>query len=293
MLIPKLKATFLVVLLVFPVPLGATTIVLIATPYGMVVGTDSKVFTTNVLGSGSSRVDEGSTKKFVIVQDRIIVASLGHSDIQRGSAHYNFLAWMEKLQTNLPDGVSVDDLTSTVQTESTKVFAEITAVLQRGIIKRHEPTETCGDFVRYVIAGYQGGVPRIKMVQYYVNWDEERLVGPQVILLDPNEQTIGNFRIHYLGIREALTNLLNRDSYAYKQTMVSSPKAFGDLLAHRDVPLNETIALARAFIKVEEKISPDDVGGRIRVVKVLPNGRAYEVVDNLPKAPAGKNQQKH
>jgi hypothetical protein len=293
MLIAKLKATFLVVLLAFPVPLGATTIVLIVTPYGMVIGSDSKMFTTNVLGSDSSRVGEGSTKKFVIVQDRIIVASLGHSDIQRGSAHYNFLTWMEKLQTNLPDGISVDDLTSTIQAESAKVFAEITTALQRGIIKRHEPTETCGDFVRYVIAGYQGGAPRIQIVQYYVNWDEERLIGPQVILLDPDKQTVGNFRIHYLGIREALTNVLNRDSYAYKQTMINSPKAFRDLLAHRNVPLNETIALARAFIAVEEKISPDDVGGRIRLVKVLPNGRADEVIDNLPKTTTRQSQQKH
>jgi hypothetical protein len=277
----------------FSVPLGATTIVLIVTPYGMVIGSDSKMFTTNVLGSDSSRVGEGSTKKFVIVQDRIIVASLGHSDIQRGTAHYNFLTWMEKLRTNLPDGISVDDLTSTIQTESAKVFAEIATVLQRGIIKRHEPTEACGDFVRYVIAGYQGGVPRIQLVQYYINWDEKRLIGPETVLLDPSEQTQGNFRIHYLGIREALTNVLNRDSYAYKQTMIAAPQAFGDLLAQRNVSLDETLALTRAFINVEEKISPDDVGGEIRLVKVLPDGRAHEVIEPNALTKAKSTKQKH
>ena len=283
MLIAKFKATLLIVLLTFPVSLKATTFVFFVTPHGMIIGSDSKMFTTQVLGSTSSRTAERSTRKFVIVQDRIVVASIGHADIKGGSAHYNFLTWMQELQAKLPAGISVDDLALTIQTESAKVFAEITTVLQRDIIKCYEPTETCGSFVQYVIAGYQGGAPRIQMVQYYVNWDEKRLIGPEPILLDPNEQTIGNFHIHYLGIREALTNLLNRSSYAYKQTMASSPVAFGDLVAHRDISLDATIGLVRSLIEVEEKINPDDVGGRINVVKVLPNGRAREVIDKLPK----------
>lgn len=294
MLITKLKATIFILISWCPSPVIATTVVVTATEHGMIVASDSKSFTIKVIRSDTSRTGEALTKKFVIVQDRIVVASTGHADIERGSAHYNFLAWMDRLQTNLPENVSVDGVASAVQADSAKVFSTFTAVLQSGLLQRDDPTETCSPFIQYIIAGYQEGMPRIVMVQLYVNWDEKNLVGPTQILLESGEGLKGNIHIHYFGIREGLTNILNRQSYAYKQAMIGCPRAFGNLLAHKDVPLDDTLAMASTLIKIEEKINPDDVGGDIQSARILTNGRAYNVVKTvLPKSTLHKATKNH
>jgi hypothetical protein len=283
MLITKLKATLFILIFGCPIPVIATTVIVIATPHGMVVASDSKLFTVRTLGSDTSRIGEGVTRKFVIVRGRIVVVSIGHADIKGGSAHYNFLEWMDKLQTSLPDNVPVDGVASAIESESAKVFSTFTPVLQSGAIQRDDPTETCTPFIQYVIAGYQEGVPRITMVQLYVNWDDKNLIGPKQIRLEPDARIKGNFHIHYFGIREALTSLLNRQSYAYKQAMLGCPQGFGKLMANKDISLDDTLSLASTLVEVEEKISPDDVGGDTQAVRILPNGRAYNVVNDLPK----------
>jgi hypothetical protein len=257
--------------------LGATTVIVIITSHGLVISTDSKMSTITTLAGDTSRIGEGTTKKFVLVQDRIFVASIGHADIRRGPAHYNFVTWMENLRASLPKNISVDDLASTIETESAKVFASFNAVLKAGDLKRSFPTDTCSPFVEYVIAGYQSGTPTVYVVQFYVDWNENKLVGPRRISIDSSKTMSGDFRVYVFGFKEALTDILDPHSYAYKKAKASYPTAFGDLLAHKDVSLGEAVSLARVFVRIEQNTNPSDVGGDIQMVRIFPSGLATEV----------------
>jgi hypothetical protein len=296
MLVTKRKAVCIcigLIVLLCPIPLSATTVLVFVTSHGIVMSTDSKMSTLYTLSDYSARIGEGTTKKFVLVQDRILVGSIGHADIRRGPVHYNFLTWMEELETGLPKDISVDDLTSTIQRESAKVFVGFDAVLKADVLKRKDATDTCTSFIEYIIAGYQNGTPRVYVVQFYIDWNEKRLSGPWRILRDSGQRMNGNFRAYAFGIKEALTDMLDRQSYAYKQAMIMSPRTFGNLLGHKDVSLDETVSLARVLVRIEENTNPNDVGGAIQVAKVLPSGRAYNLVDELPKAKGNTKRKKH
>jgi hypothetical protein len=276
MLISELKAVLLVGILICPIPLPATTVVLIVTRHGIILASDSKTFTIN---ERYERSTESLTKKYVIVQDRIIVASIGHGDI-RGGAHYNFLTWMNQLETGLPKDISVDDLASTIKTESAKVFMGFEDVfIKGGLLKPQDPSENLGSFIQYVIAGYQGGVPRICVVQFYVDWQQKRLIGPTMISRDLDERK-GDFSVHAFGIKEAITDVLNRNSYAYSETMRSCPRTISKLTAHQDILIDETACLGYTLVDIEEKVNPSEVGGTIQLVEILPNGGAQELLDN-------------
>jgi hypothetical protein len=75
--------------------------------------------------------------------------------------------------------------------------------------------------------------------------------------------------------------------------MARLPKTFGDLIFHRrEIPIDETASLARVLIEIEEDTNPSDVGGGIQMVKVLPDGRAYEIINRLSKTAGTKKKQR-
>ncbi len=191
-----------------PVPALASTAVLVVTPHGIVVSTDSKVTITN---AAHQQVGESTTtSKFFIVQNRIVVASIGETDIPRddsllpaNSARYHFLAWMKDLQAALPDNISIEDLAATIERESARKFAGFEdGVLKRGFMNPQSPLETCRPFIQYVIAGYQGGLPRAYIVQFDIQWNEKRLIGPTRVLIHPPERGQLNFAFYSFGIVE-------------------------------------------------------------------------------------------
>lgn len=273
MTIAKLKAAVCACVLACPIPLAATTVIVSVSQDGIVVSSDSKIVFNEIAGSDKAPPSEGSTRKFMVVQDRIVVASLGDADIQSETIHYNFLKWMNDLQGGLPKGISVDDLTSTIKTESAKAFAGWEEALDSGAIQRHGPGDICPILVQYLIIGYQDGAPRIQLVQFYNDWNTNKLVGPEQFLIHGGTSRPG---MQPFGVKEAITNILNPGSYAYKRAMAQDPQAFGHLLSGQ-ASLDETIALTRTLIKIEEEVNPNDVGGDVQTVRVLPDGRAYRL----------------
>jgi hypothetical protein len=270
----------------------STTLVVAITPSGTVVGTDSK-FTVRTGAFG--RTDkEGEGDKIVVVQDRIVVADVGIANISssNGINVYNFLTWMNNLKNNLPDNISVDDFATIVEAESTNKFVSVPQMMQRGDIKREQPNELFRVFVQFVIAGYEAGVPKLYVVETDLDWNRIELIGPKKIPLDPSSQP-GNIHFYFYGIKEVVADFADGESYAYKQTMMRTPKAFGDLTFNRaPVSLDETASIIRALVQIEKTTNPRDVGGSTHIFRVLP-GRAYEEVDRvLPKTRTTEKQKK-
>ena len=279
-----------------PVPALASTAVLVVTPHGIVVSTDSKVTITN---AAHQQVGESTTtSKFFIVQNRIVVASIGETDIPRddsllpaNSARYHFLAWMKDLQAALPDNISIEDLAATIERESARKFAGFEdGVLKRGFMNPQSPLETCRPFIQYVIAGYQGGLPRAYIVQFDIQWNEKRLIGPTRVLIHPPERGQLNFAFYSFGIVEAITDITNRDSYAYKadNDPMSRIRERGGASRHLS---HEAVAMSRVLVQIEEEINPSRVGGEVKCVAITGSG-AHEVANPLSRARETKSKAK-
>jgi hypothetical protein len=122
------------------------------------------------------------------------------------------------------------------------------------------------------------GLPRLYVLRLYVDWGSRTVLKPYLISiqLDPR---ITNFK--WVGVTDAAAGILNRQSYAYQEATNTYPKVFGNFLDHREVSLDDSVILGRVLIEIEEKVSPDEVGGAIRSVKITPNRKATELADFL------------
>ncbi|MGB2675751.1 MAG: hypothetical protein WAN12_01535 [Candidatus Acidiferrum sp.] len=266
--------------IVLPVPLTATTVVVFIANNGIVVSSDSKTVSRSADFSAVGEVDQ---PKFVVLQNRIVVAAIGVSDARDAVRHYNFLTWMKSLQQSLPVDVSVDEVTNLIERESAATFLsfDFNASLKSGAMKRKTPAEPCEVFAQFVIVGYQDRAPRVNKVQFDIDWNNQSLVGPIQTSIYPDPSETSNYRVIRFGTQQAITDVFNRKSYAYHEAMTLCPKAMTDVINRKYPSLDETVALSRVLVQVEENTNPDDVGGDIRSVKIPPTGRAEEVATRL------------
>jgi hypothetical protein len=235
-----------------------------------------------------AKIGEGTTEKIAIVQGRIVVADLAVGDYKVGGIHYNFFNWIGKVEGTLPAQVSVEEFVRILKQKSNDVWLRASAWIKDGTIKREEPGEYCQLLAQYVIAGYEEDEARIYEVEFYIDWGQGRVIGLDPVMIEPQVPVVGNFHVHFFGMKEAITEITDPRSYAYKRTLAKHPKLFQNLLSHQDIPLDDTVALTRAFIEVEEDTNPGDVGGRIHAVEILPDGKAHVIndVERKPKTAA-------
>ena len=287
MLTRKCQAVVLAFLLV-PFPAKGTTVVVFITQNGIAVSSDSKTVLRNSDYSSTGYINQA---KFVIVQNRIVVAAIGVSDYRNGLQHYNFLTWMQGLQLSLPTNISVDDFTDLIERESGETFSKlgINSALSNGALQEKFFGEPCEIFAHFAIAGYQKGAPRLYEVAFDIDWNGKALVGPRKVLRYPADPS--NYQIAKFGTQEALVDFMSRDSYAHKQALILCPKAITDIASSVYPSFDETVCLSRAFVQIEKNTNPDEVGGDIRTVAILPGGRAEEVTSTIfPKKKQTKNK---
>jgi hypothetical protein len=269
-------------------PLSATTLTIMVGSHGIVVAADSKFVNEKHRFQRTGK--EETVGKFALIQGRIVLASLGVGRMTSPTFRYEFETWVTELETRLPKDVSVEELGYIVEAESAKVLGSVPLDegVKKGVLKNSDPVpNVCDEFVQYVIAGYQGGSPRIILVRYYINWDEKKFVGPVRILLYPSDQSKLDFRVYTFGIREAVADSLNSQSYAYKLAMLKCPTAYQRFVAHQNISIDETVSVAKAFVEIEEGVNPDVVGGPVQTAVILPDGRAYDIsqTGRLPDVP--------
>ncbi len=276
----KLNPVILAILF-HPILMSGTTVVLWFTPAGIVIATDSKATNQDTTFSVFS---ESTVNKFVIVQGRIVVTTTGVTALG-GRFQYNFSRWMDALQRKLPADASVEDVARAIEKESSIQFAGMRDAIPEGLLTKGMPDDTCKNFVEYLVAGYQNSIPMLYEVQYYIDWNTQTLIGPRRIIIEPQEHP-RNISYHTYGVNEVINALGDEQSYAYKETMARAPKAFGDMVGKRYLPLDETASIARVLVQIEQEMDPSDVGGEVRIVQIVSNGKADEVKSRtvLPKA---------
>lgn len=276
----------------------ATTVLTIINKNGIAMFADSKSNATN--GEFSGCPSTTTTKKVFLIQDHFAIGVLGMNCMRfvgegKEIADFELGAWVNDLQRSLPKDVSFDQLTAITKDK----FSELMPQLQSAIARRHwgkpeNPFDNFESMITFVITGYEYTTPRLAALRFYIDWDTKAILKPylQEIELDrPRRYT----NLKWAGVTDALANFSNPESYAYKQAIIICPKAMNDFVSGQDVSLDDSIALGRALIQIQEKVSPNTVAGAVRGVKILPNGRATELANStpLPKAGAGKKKETH
>jgi hypothetical protein len=261
-------------MLLYPVRLVGTTVVVLITNNGVVVSSDSK---TKLHHPDFSDAGDKQQTKFVIVQKRIVVAAIGVSDMRDGALHYNFLDWMQELERKIVNNISVEDLANRIEKESLATFSrfDLSSSIKVRASRQGPVAEPCELFAQFVITGYQSGVPRVYRVQFDIDWNSQRFIGPTVTLIYPDSAQ-SNYRVIRFGTQQAIQDVFLEKSYAHRQATVMCPQTMAHIVALTEPSLDETVCLSRALIQVEENTNPAEVGGRIRTVRILPSGVAEE-----------------
>jgi hypothetical protein len=269
-----------IVFLTSPIPSSGTTVVTIITPVGIVIASDSGSDTHT--GDHSTN-RKGTTTKLAVVQGHIVVASIGTSSIDVGkTSFYDFHDWIKMIAGGLPGRVSVADLATIIQKQSAATFANNDEFLDRGILKQEKPLEKYEKFVEYVIAGYSDGRPEMYVVQFYIDWNSKKFVGPIRTLIPSTSKTDGGYQMNFFGVTQALDDLKNERSWAYKH-VAANCTAFQTMMRGEVITMDEADAVARAFVETEEEVDPSEVFGAVGSIRVLLDGSVSQ------QAPASTN----
>jgi hypothetical protein len=252
----------------------ASTAVAIVCPKGIAIASDSGA--TLEIGGNTSAGRRDDASKFVAVQNHLVVASIGTSDLTGTLPwkvyDYHFGKWMTKLQQTLAPEATPGDLTDRIATEAASTFAGLDEAIRSGAPKHEDPQEKFNLFMEYVVFGYSKKQPQIYVVQFYIDWDNSRLLEPKTFLLHPNEKSVaGNCSFYAFGVKQVLDDIENPASYAYRELTTKSPP-FRRLIARQDISLEEISHIARDEVLIEEHTNPTHVFGDIVSTTILPSG---------------------
>jgi hypothetical protein len=286
-LVSHIVSVFLFVLICYSRS-DATTAIVILTADGMVITTDSK---WGMEQTAIGNTGEYQSRKTIIVQNHITITCIGncafkltHPGFPGDKIDYDFATWIATIERGLPDAVSFERFVAITKDEISKMTPKLGAPLRGGGIQHRTPWDVFERFATYVIAGYESGVPRLTVLEVYIDWDTETWHGPYQIPLEPSRKGSGHSGAYSFGIQDAHVEFLDPHSYAYKRTMSICPKALHDFITDRSIPLDEAVFLSRALVGIEEEANPKRVGGKIRSVEILSlSGKAIELNDGLPK----------
>jgi len=267
----------LLITILFSIQARATAVIVFISKQGISIATDSKI---TVIG-GEAR--EGS--KCFIVQGRLAIASLGTDRLLFSQKtgppvmDYEFGAWVHRIEGGLRANTSFDAFVATVTEEVRKMVPQWQSMVNVKGITRRLPADMIESPVHYVIAGYQDGVPKLSVVEIYINWETNSILGPYQVPIEPKGPSPDHTRGYMLGITQVAVQVGDPQSYAYKQTAARSPKALKELVNQGTLSLEESSALARDLVEVEQETNPKQVGGTVRVIEIAPTGKARDLVE--------------
>lgn len=266
------------------VPAFSTTVVVVYSDDGLIVAADSKL--SNDTGG------TGVTTKIFKMHNKFVAAALELTHFEDRTPPvflvYDVPTWLREVEASLPKDVSFDDLM--------KIMAER---VRSDLIPQMQPEYTNGlmkpnagnmdqfeAITTFVVAGYRNGRVAVGVVQYSVDWQSKQIADPYLSLFADGPGRIGYRRF---GVDEAISNVFTSGSYANKRIKAICPKPFQKWQDGR-VLLDDSLALSRAMIKIEEEIAPDQVGGGVQVIAILINGDAYVVPKALPNSHTSKKK---
>jgi hypothetical protein len=267
------RNAYLTLLFLFLPKCNATTVVLIVTHRGIVIGADGE--TTNpVLGT------HGTAVKVILLKKRLIVANRGLQKIRfndDGTILYSFPSLIGQIDNQTSGKVSVDGLTAVIKKQIPTAFSLIIDAIKSGRLT-HEQAVKMGldpDIVQYIIAGYQRGIPIVYSLSIMPDWNTKTVNGPVQVVLNPTDGSDPEFQISNYGLWEAIDQIKTTDTKEQKEFAARVPVESRAIFAGDDLTLKQASNVARAMIGIEAEAEPGRVGLPFTIVTVPKAGNGW------------------
>jgi hypothetical protein len=261
-----------IVFFFFSVHAFATSVVIVATVNGIVVGADTK-------GVPSGESAPNALIKVRLLRKKFIVACLGTEFLKRsdGIVFYDFPIWISKVDKSLSTKISVRDLADKIKQQVTVTFAPFAVGVKAGeITKEKFPTAFSSDYlVQYIAAGFDKGKPIAYKVSVKINWKSKSIEAPEQVPLGMNKGLFGNLWIDPEGINDAVTEIGSSNSEQYKKFASRVPREALAVKARDYLSLDGASNVVRAYLGMETEAHPRLVGFPITVVTVPADGDGW------------------
>jgi|HubBroStandDraft_2_1064218.scaffolds.fasta_scaffold06667_5 hypothetical protein len=268
---------------------GATTVVYVVTPTGIVVGADGKGFPT------------GTVLKIVLLRGKYIVADIYAEHVKltdTGAVLYDFPVWIKQIDQHTHAELSMGRLTEIIKNQMPTTFAFAIKAIETGEFTKGQAVADGVDayLIQYVIAGYQNGIPTVYSLTLMPDWDTKTVNGPfQGLLKEENGQRADSY-IGWRGRGVGIQSAMVADTKEQKELSAKIPVEFLAVGTGKDLTLHQASNVARALLGIEAEANPQYVGFPITVVTIPKIGcgfvRTYKkdvpTLSRLPKGTQGK-----
>jgi hypothetical protein len=263
----------------------ATTVILVITPAGIVVGADGKVNAVCTDRNDDCIDDNARIPKVFLVQGRFAIASMGLLRADVLDTHdkplflYDFPQWVQYIQRQLPPKGQLSDLAKMVRDKYKPALFGLERALGDGIIAEHSADATPS----YIVIGYQSGAAYAYSIQASIDWDHRSVRTPVMTRVFPGTIDRVDSGLRIMGRKSALGGFCDPVSSAHKQIS----ERFHNLsrfCAGHHLSLSEAKSLILALLTLQAEHDPERVSPPFRLLTIKrPYSRSgWLKNDNLP-----------
>ena len=238
----KIKSYLAVAILFFiclPLSSNASVGVIVFTPNGMVVATDSKV----VIPNGKVT---GTIQKVFLLHLRLITACMYLERVTKndGTVLYDFPTWISQIDKNINPKMSIAALAMLISDQMPKAIIEIR--IKNGVITENSPG-VHNMLIECEVAGYERDNPMIYSIILKPNWKLKTVDGPIRELEFPQEGDDVNFGMLPFGSMFN-HNLRGRetDTEENKWLVARVPNEYNGIIHGKALSFKQAVKFARA-----------------------------------------------
>lgn len=248
---------------------SATTVILVVTRSGMLIGVDGKINTVCTDASAPCIDDRDPIRKAFLVQQRFAVAAIGlqRADILAADGKplfvYDFQTWLEQIEDRLPLDVTVSELSWIVKDEYKKPLVGLERAIRDRIVTHEDPNL----IPRYIVVGYETGVANAYSIKADLDWVHHVVRTPVVAHLFPARGERVDYGLRILGHQSALNDFCDPATSVNRRISQRFHKLARFCSGH-DLSLMEARNLILELLNVQAEHDRDGVSPPYRVITI-------------------------
>lgn len=248
---------------------SATTVILVVTRSGMVIGVDGKINKVCADASAPCIDQSDPIRKAFLVHKRFAVAAIGlqRADILAAYGKplfvYDFQTWLEQIEDRLPLDVTVSELSWIVKDEYKKTLVGLERAIRDRIVTDEDPNL----IPRYIVVGYETGVANAYSIKADLDWKRHVVRTPVVVHLFPARGERVDYGLRILGHQSALNDFCDPATSVNRRISQRFHKLARFCSGH-DLSLMEARNLIVELLTVQADHDRDGVGPPYRVITI-------------------------
>jgi len=256
----------------------ATSIVVITTRHGIVIGADGKFVT-----KGNPAIPANT--KISLLPNKIVIADAGLENLNvPGGSSYSFDSLVEYLRSNASSRTSVTDMVAMTERRLSQVFESFDdTVLKSGVLKAENLPPPGNAVLELYIAGYEHGHPLAYLIELDIDWLALHLKAPVESIVCPNPARTSLCLYWTGGAQHGIVDLvMGVQTKGVQRAVDTIPVEIEALNKDQDLPLSQTVLLGHGLLDIEVEASPETIGYPLTIFAITPSGtRKHTYADSL------------